>query len=247
MRLRIDELATVAGTTSRNVRAYQQRGLLPAPQLEGRTGFYGEEHLHRLRIIDELQRRGFSLEAIRQTLDIWSRGGDLGDLLGFQHLLTAPLTDEQPVASTLEELAERFPEVRERPELVERARELQVIEVDAEGAVVVPSPMIVEAGAELVRLGVSLDVVLDLVAAIREDVDDIARRFLTLVSDHLLAPVIAGHEDAVGTSELVAALQRLRPIAIEVVRPFLAQALAAEIERTVRAHAGAANGDAASA
>jgi hypothetical protein len=124
---------------------------------------------------------------------------------------------------------------------------LQVIEVDAEGAVVVPSPMIVEAGAELVRLGVSLDVVLDLVAAIREDVDDIARRFLTLVSDHLLAPVIAGHEDAVGTSELVAALQRLRPIAIEVVRPFLAQALAAEIERTVRAHAGAANGDAASA
>jgi DNA-binding transcriptional MerR regulator len=242
MRMRIDELATAAGTTSRNVRAYQQRGLLPAPELEGRTGFYGEEHLHRLRIVDELQQRGFSLEAIRQTLDIWSRGGDLGDLLGFQHLLTAPLTDEQPTTATLEELAERFPEVRDRPELVERAVALRVIEID-DGGVVVPSPMILEAGAELVRLGVSLDVVLDLVAAIREDVDDIARRFLTLVSDHLLAPTLAGHEDAIGTSELVAALQKLRPIAIEVVRPFLAQALAAEIERTVRAHAGADDDD----
>jgi DNA-binding transcriptional MerR regulator len=247
MRMRIDELATAAGTTSRNVRAYQQRGLLPAPELEGRTGFYGEEHLHRLRIIDELQHRGFSLEAIRQTLDIWSRGGDLGDLLGFQHLLTAPLTDEQPAASTLDELAERFPEVQDRPELVERAVALRVIETADDGSVVVPSPMILEAGAELVRLGVSLDVVLDLVAAIREDVDDIARRFLTLVSDHLLAPVLAGHEDAIGTSELVAALQKLRPIAIEVVRPFLAQALAAEIERTVRAQAGGLDDDAASA
>lgn len=246
MRLRIDELATAAGTTSRNVRAYQQRGLLPAPELEGRTGFYGEEHLHRLRIIDELQQRGFSLEAIRQTLDIWSRGGDLGDLLGFQHLLSAPLTDEQPATYTMAELIERFPEVGERPELLQRAIELGLIEVDERDDLVAPSPMIVEAGTELVRLGVSMEVVFDLVAAIREDVGDIAERFLALVSDHLLPPVIEGREGAIGASELVTSLQRLRPIAIEVVRPFLAQALAAEIERTVRAHAGALDGDAAS-
>jgi DNA-binding transcriptional MerR regulator len=242
MRLRIDELATAAGTTSRNVRAYQQRGLLPAPQLEGRTGFYGEEHLHRLRIIDELQHRGFSLEAIRQTLDIWSRGGDLGDLLGFQHLLTAPLTDERPVTLTTEELADRFPAVRDRPELVERALALGLVEVGDGGGVLVPSPMILEAGTELVRLGIELEVVLDLVAAIREDVGDIARRFLELVTDHLLTPVLEGHDDALSTSELVGSLQRLRPIAIEVVRPFLAQALAAEIERTVREHAGEGEG-----
>ncbi len=49
--------------------------------------------------------------------------------------------------------------------------------------------------------------------------------------------MIEGREDAIGTSELVSSLQRLRPIAIEVVRPFLAQALAAEIDRTVRAQA----------
>ncbi|WP_052665049.1 MerR family transcriptional regulator [Nitriliruptor alkaliphilus] len=236
MRLRIDELATEAGTTSRNVRAYQARGLLPAPELVGRTGFYNEEHLHRLRLIDELQQRGFSLEAIRQTLDIWSTGGDLGQLLGFQHLLTAPLTDEQPATFTLEEIGERFPELVERPDLMQRALELGLMEVDEHGDLVAPSPMIVEAGSELIRLGISMEVVFDLVAAIREDVGDIARRFLELVSDHLLTPVVEQRDDALSTAELVASLQRLRPIAIEVVRPFLAQALAAEIDRTVRAH-----------
>jgi DNA-binding transcriptional MerR regulator len=236
MRLRIDELATEAGTTSRNVRAYQARGLLPAPELVGRTGYYDEEHLHRLRLIDELQQRGFSLEAIRQTLDIWSTGGDLGNLLGFQHLLTAPLTDEQPVTFTVDQLAERFPEIVERPDLMERALELGLMEVDEHGDLVAPSPMIIEAGSELVRLGIGMDVVFDLVVAIREDVGDIARRFLELVSDHLLAPVVEQRDDALSTSELVGSLQRLRPIALEVVRPFLAQALAHEIDRTVRAH-----------
>lgn len=237
MRLRIDELAIEAGTTSRNVRAYQARGLLPAPELVGRTGYYDETHLHRLRLIDELQQRGFSLEAIRQTLDIWSTGGDLGDLLGFQHLLSAPLTDEQPVTFTTDELRARFPDVVEQPALMQRALELGLIEVDEHGDLVAPSPMIIEAGSELLRLGISIEVVFDLVAAIREDVGDIARRFLELVSEHLVTPLMEGRDDAVPTSELVSSLQRLRPIAIEVVRPFLAQALAQEIDRTLRAHA----------
>jgi DNA-binding transcriptional MerR regulator len=250
MRLRIDELATEAGTTSRNVRAYQARGLLPPPQLEGRTGFYDEGHLHRLRLIGELQERGFSLEAIRQTLDIWSTGGDLGDLLGFRHLLSAPLTDEEPITFTMEQLAERFPGVAGDPALMERALALGLIEVDERGDLRAPSPMIIEAGTELQRLGISADVILDLVAAIREDVDDIARRFLELVSDHLVGPMLEGREGAVSSSELVGSLQRLRPIALEVVRPFLAQALAAEIDRTVRAHGDLldpGDGDAASA
>jgi DNA-binding transcriptional MerR regulator len=237
MRLRIDELAARAGTTSRNVRAYQARGLLPAPELEGRTGYYGEEHLHRLTLIDELQTRGFSLEAIRQTLDIWSRGGDLGDLLGFQHLLTAPLIDEQPVTFTAAELIERFPELDGRPDLLERGLALGLMVVDERGDLVAPSPTLIDAGAELVRLGISLEVVFELVEALRLDVGDIARRFLELVSDHLLLPVIEGREEALAPSELIGALGRLRPIALEVIRPFLAQAMTAEIDRTAREHA----------
>jgi DNA-binding transcriptional MerR regulator len=236
MDLRIDELAARAGTTSRNVRAYQARGLLPAPRLEGRTGYYSEEHLHRLQLIDELQQRGFSLEAIRQTLDIWSTGGDLGDLLGFQHLLTAPLSDEEPATFTVTELVERFPELDGRPDLLERGLELGLVEVDQHGDLVAPSPMVIEAGHELTRLGVPIEVVYDLVEAIRVDVRDVAHRVMTLISDHLVLPLLEGRDDALDPSELVAALRRLRPIATEVVRPFLAQELAAEIDRTVREH-----------
>ena len=51
--------------TVRNIRAYQSRGLLPPPELRGRTGYYGAEHVARIELIRELQSEGFNLEAIR--------------------------------------------------------------------------------------------------------------------------------------------------------------------------------------
>ena len=50
--------------TVRNVRAHAARGLLPPPHMQGRTGFYGTEHLARLELITHLQSEGFSLAAI---------------------------------------------------------------------------------------------------------------------------------------------------------------------------------------
>ena len=47
----IDELAREAGMTVRNVRSHHARGLLPPPEVRGRTGFYGTEHVERLRLI----------------------------------------------------------------------------------------------------------------------------------------------------------------------------------------------------
>src|SRR5580693_8475137 len=63
--LTVDQLARRAGTTTRNVRAFQTLGLLPRPTLRGRTGHYGPEHLDRLRAILRLQQAGFSLGALR--------------------------------------------------------------------------------------------------------------------------------------------------------------------------------------
>mgnify|MGYP001322185641 CR=1 FL=1 len=50
----IDQLAREAGSTVRNVRAYQDRGLLPPPEKRGRTGIYTDVHLARLKIIGAL-------------------------------------------------------------------------------------------------------------------------------------------------------------------------------------------------
>ena len=224
MQLRIDELATRAGTTSRNIRAYQARGLLPPPTLEGRTGFYGEEHLHRLEIIHELQERGFSLAAIGELLQTWAQGGDLGHLLGFKHLLAAPLVDEDPTRYTLAELLERFPEAAGEPHLLRRSIELDLIRPEGEDVYVAPSPLLIEAGEELIRAGVPLAAILELVGELRTDIARIAERFVALVADHITPPPEAQPED----DELDGALEslgRLRPIAIEVVRPLMAQEL----------------------
>jgi DNA-binding transcriptional MerR regulator len=256
---RIDELANRAGVTSRTIRAYQARGLLPAPELRGRTGYYADEHLQRLRIIDELQGRGFSLAAIRQTLDTWATGGDLGHLLGFQHLLAAPLLDEEPQQTTLAALLTRFPEAADDPSLLQRAIELGLVEVgtraadvaevvDAESAaeappgaedpaVTIPSPLLLDAGEELGRSGVPLDVVLELVAQLRGDAATIAERFVDLVTDHLLVPLAAGGDDAPQPADVVRSLERLRPIAVEVLRPFVARAVQEATARKLRDHA----------
>jgi DNA-binding transcriptional MerR regulator len=92
----VDELARKAGTTTRNVRSYQTRGLLPPPEVIGRTGYYDESHLVRLGYIDRLQQRGFSLAAIRDLLAAWDEGRTLDDVLGFEEALNAPWSDEKP-------------------------------------------------------------------------------------------------------------------------------------------------------
>ena len=64
LRLTIGELAAAAGMTVRNVRNHAARGLLAPPHLVARTGYYGAEHLERLKLIRAMQAEGFNLEAI---------------------------------------------------------------------------------------------------------------------------------------------------------------------------------------
>src|SRR5436190_18892985 len=86
-RYTIDELARAAGTKVSTIRLYQQRGLLPPPTIEGRVGYYDDTHLARLRLVADLQQRGFSLAAIRELADTWESGRDLGALLGVERAL----------------------------------------------------------------------------------------------------------------------------------------------------------------
>jgi DNA-binding transcriptional MerR regulator len=65
---RIDDLAHRAGVTVDTVRYYQREGLMPDGQRAGRVKLYGPAHLERLDRIRDLQRRGFSLAAIRALL-----------------------------------------------------------------------------------------------------------------------------------------------------------------------------------
>ena len=66
--LTVDQLAALVGVTVRNVRPYAARGLLPPPRLVGRTGYYGREHVARLRLVREMLAEGYPLSMIERTL-----------------------------------------------------------------------------------------------------------------------------------------------------------------------------------
>ncbi len=81
---RIDELAQVSGVSSRNIRAYRERGLLEPPRRAGRTAIYGDDHLTQLQIINRLLGRGFNSAHIADFFRAIRGGDDLADLLGLR-------------------------------------------------------------------------------------------------------------------------------------------------------------------
>lgn len=231
--MRIDELAAATGVTSRNIRAYREKGLLPAPELEGRTGFYTEEHRQRLDIIEDLQARGFSLEAIRQILDAWSVGGDISHLLGLQSILNSPFHSEEPAYETIPQLLSRFPDAAADPQLLTRAISLGLLEPHDGDTVRLPSPMLIEAGTELTDAGVPLAEVLDLFEQIQADMADVADQFIGIVERNLVDAAVTLRGDAT-PADVLDKLQRLRPLATEVIRPVLSRQLTVAIDRAMR-------------
>src|SRR5437660_261885 len=94
--LTIDELARAAGTTVRNVRVYQDRGLLAPPERRGRLGLYGPDHLRRLRLVLRMLGRGYPLAAIRELVEAWEEQRDIASVLGLEEAITAPYQSEGP-------------------------------------------------------------------------------------------------------------------------------------------------------
>src|SRR5918998_619575 len=159
--LTIDELARRAGMTVRNVRAHQSRGLLPPPEVRGRTGFYGAEHLARLELIRTLQDEGFNLESIRRLLE--RTGGSSEELLRFTRAAREPFAAEQPEVVGVEELARRFGAAG-RADLLGRA------------------------GEELTALGVGPDVALETLERLREHADAVSTIFVDIFLTHVWGP-----------------------------------------------------------
>src|SRR6202000_3133724 len=71
---RIDALARLAGTTTRNIRVYRDRGLLPPPLRVGRIALFNDTHLTRLPLITSMSDRGYNLAAVRGMLYAWAEG-----------------------------------------------------------------------------------------------------------------------------------------------------------------------------
>ncbi|GAB2693744.1 MerR family transcriptional regulator [Nocardia thraciensis] len=174
----IDELARAAGTTVRSLRVYHERGVLPPPQVKGRTGFYGADHLNRVHTISRLLDRGIKLNGIKELLAAWDRGDDLGVILGVGGP-DAPTPSDAPSGETISatELEQRY---RGVPQGLARVVTLGLYEPVDATTYRVADPQLVRTAEQLAATGVSEDTLLAELERLHGDCDRIARRFADL-------------------------------------------------------------------
>lgn len=79
MAMRIRELATAAGTSTRTLRYYEEQGLLPAGRSANGYRVYDEHHVRVVREIRSLQAIGFSLADVRPFVECLLAGHESGD------------------------------------------------------------------------------------------------------------------------------------------------------------------------
>jgi DNA-binding transcriptional MerR regulator len=225
---RIDELARLAGATVRNIRVYQDRGLLPPPRRDGRVGIYTDAHLARLRLIGQLLKRGYTFANISELLSVWERGGDIAEILDLESAVGLPWSDEIPAYVTAARLAELFGG-EATPATIARAVDLGLLEPDG-ARYRAPSPRLLNAGAELVAAGMPLPAVLDLAERLRTHVDAAARDLAGTVTRHVLATRLQdGRLQGQDIADVAAITRRLRPLAQSAVDALLAQAMSRHV------------------
>lgn len=222
MEMTIDELAARAGLPSSTVRLYQTKGLLPPPRRAGRRGYYGSGHLARLRLITDLQRRGFSLAAIRQLVDAWETGRSLDALLGLETQIAAPRPE--PVRLTVEELTGHLAGQALTPETLRRVLRLGLAELADDGTVTT-DPRFLRFGSQLSALGIPPEEILDEWEALQTSTGTIAKRFVAVFDRHLWRPFAEAGMPPEQVTALTEALRGLGPLAEEVVVTALRLAL----------------------
>jgi DNA-binding transcriptional MerR regulator len=173
---RIDDLAREAGTTTRNVRVYQENGLLPRPQRRGRVAIYTDRHLSQLQAIIRLLSEGFTVKHILKFLTGLQRGEGLVealDLADLAELVTTPWSNPVSQNMSRDELETRLGGLDEP--MLRRLADSGVIEpTDVENNYVVTDLRLVEDFAALVSRGMPLAALLDAVGIVDEKLDEAA-------------------------------------------------------------------------
>ncbi|WP_039824716.1 MerR family transcriptional regulator [Nocardia testacea] len=230
-RYRIDDLARAAGTTSRNVRAYQERGLLPPPaDRDGRASIYDDSHLERLRLIDALLQRGFTTAHIADFITSWETGKDLTEVLGLQHAVTANWSEEETFEVPRELLATILGEQTE--ELVEQLSRMGLVRVDGE-TVVITDTQLLTSFTELHEYGVELGTLISVYADVATRIDAISELLINAAKKHIVDEHGPGwlpdsNDEIAATTRM---LNTMRELGVAAVHTSLARSLDATLRR----------------
>ncbi|HEV1996788.1 MAG TPA: MerR family transcriptional regulator [Candidatus Dormibacteraeota bacterium] len=229
-RLTIDQLAHAAGMTVRSIRAHQSRGLLPPPELQGRTGLYTEDHLARVRMIIDLQAEGLNLGAIRTLLERTPEGA-AGEAMQLRRTVLRPWEDEATAVTTRAELEARLGP--SDPEALSQAERLGLIRDMGEDRFEVTSPALLNVAFELVREGLSLDAILRAHEKLTSATDTIARIFVELFEEAVWKPFDDRGRPVEEWGRVSEIFERTRPLAGEATIATLHRSMSRAVEASV--------------
>lgn len=219
----IDDLAARTRVPSRTIRFYQAKGALPRPSVKGRTAYYSDVHVERLKLIADLQDRGLTIRAIRDLVARMDRGDlELGEWLGVEEQLSRPWANDTPRLVNEEELRELVG--RERPGLVSDLVRLGVVERES-GSFLVRSSALLKLALELDGAGVDLEVASKAADLIRKHTARAAQEVVHYLVEH----AGRGFGRAETPEDIGRAVAAIRPKALEAAAVIFGQ----EIERTL--------------
>lgn len=210
-KMTIGELARRTGMTVRNIRAHQTRGLLPPPEVQGRTGYYNEEHVSRIELTRDMQAEGLNLEAIRRVLE--STGGSSQEMVDFARAVRAPFEDETPEIFDREELAASWRVDKLDPKLIRHSEELGILRELPDGQIEAISPRLHRAGIALIELGVSPDDAMAMADKLRRSSEGVARAYIDLFVKEVWEPFDKAGRPEEDWAKVLVALERMRPLA----------------------------------
>ena len=225
--LTIEQLAMQTGMTVRNIRNHQSRGLLPPPEVRARTGYYGPQHVERLRLIQEMQLDGFNLAAIKRLI---GEGENAEGFIEFKRAIKAPFETESPEIVTLEELAERFAGGDLDQKSLEKAVKLELIVPLGDGRFEAPSPALLNAAEEVVKRGIPIASALYAIEKVKRSCESASRAFVNLFLHELWKPFDEAGQPEERWDEVTETIERLRPIASEAMIAVFRQTMTAEVE-----------------
>jgi len=225
--LTVEQLAYETGMSVRNIRNHQSRGLLPPPEVRARIGYYGPEHVARLRLIQEMQAEGFKLSAISRL--IGEHGADADRFVGLRQAVTAPFATEAPEVMTREELVERFGVDDDR--LLEKAQKLGLLIDLGDARYEAPSPALLRAAEEVTGMGIDLPAALRVIEKLNRNAQSSARAFVDLFVEEVWKPFDEAGRPEDTWAEITAAIERLRPLAVEAFTATFRLTLTGEVEQ----------------
>jgi DNA-binding transcriptional MerR regulator len=225
--LTVEQLAYETGMSVRNIRNHQSRGLLPPPEVRARVGYYGPEHVARLRLIQEMQAEGFKLSAISRL--IGEHGEDADRFVGLRQAVTAPFATEAPEVYERAELVEKFGTDDDR--LIDKAKKLGLLIDLGENRFEAPSPALIRAAEEVLGMGIELSDALVVIEKLTRNAQSSARTFVDLFVEKVWKPFDDAGRPEEGWDEIIAAIGRLRPLAFDALNATFRLTLTTEIEK----------------